>query len=211
MSTPSSKDAPHAGTDTRDEAQASGSPRMKVVDRRWWARGEQAEADEAPPGKPSYVEELEQRLAEKDRLLQGYVEQYKSATAEFDEARARARREVAREVERGKRAILADLLDFVDNLDRAIEAARGRAPDDPLLHGVQMVRQQFLSRLEGYGITEIAALGQPFDPARHDAISLAPVARAEDDDRVVGVIRRGYAIGDDVLRPAVVAVGRLQP
>jgi molecular chaperone GrpE len=118
------------------------------------------------------------------------------------------RREVAREVQRGKRAVLADLLELVDNLDRAIEAAQGRTPDDPLLHGVQMVRQQFLSRLDGYGISEIPALGQPFDPAVHEAISVVPVSNSDQDERVVGVVRRGYVIGDEVLRPAMVAVGR---
>ena len=180
------------------------------MDRRWWARGESGDAADTPAAsKPTYVEELERQLAEKDRLLQGYVERFKTASAEFDEARARARREVAREVERGKRAILVDLLELVDNLDRAIEAAQGGPGDDPLLHGVKMVRQQFLGRLDGYGIAEIPALGSPFDPALHDAISVVPVANPEEDERVVGVVRRGYRIGDEVLRPALVAVGRV--
>ena len=59
-------------------------------------------------------------------MLQGYVEQFKTATAEFDQARARGRREVAREVERGRRTLLVDLLDVIDNLDRALEAAESR-------------------------------------------------------------------------------------
>jgi molecular chaperone GrpE len=206
MSTQASGDAPGAAPHA-DEA-ARERPQVKVVDRRWWARGEQVEPADAPAGKPSYVEELEARLAEKDRVLQGYVEQFKQASTEFDAARARARREVARDVERGKRAVLADLLELVDNLDRAIDAAQGRAADDPLLHGVQMVRQQFLSRLEGYGIAEIRALGEPFDPSVHDAITVVPVSSADEDERVVGVVRRGYRIGDEVLRPAMVAVGR---
>jgi molecular chaperone GrpE len=182
---------------------------VKVVDRRWWARGESGETSEAPAAsKPTYVEELEARLAEKDRLLQSYIEQYKSATSEFEAARARSRREVAREVERGKRAILVDLLDVMDNLDRAIEAAQGASTVDGLLHGVDMVRRQFLSRLEGYGISEIQALDQPFDPQQHEAVSVVPVSEDQPDDRVVGIVRRGYRIGDEVLRPALVAVAK---
>src|SRR5215216_1019710 len=92
-------------------------PEVKVVDRRWWARAEQGDTTEPVAGKPTYVEELEQRLAEKDRTLQSYIEQYKSASAEFEQARLRARREVTRDIERTKRALLTDFLEVLDNLD----------------------------------------------------------------------------------------------
>ena len=59
-------------------------------------------------------------------MLQGFVEQYKAATDEFEQARLRGRREIGREIERGKRTFLLDLLDVVDNLDRAIEVCRER-------------------------------------------------------------------------------------
>ena len=188
------------------KATAEPVPAVKVVDRRWWARGESGEG-QAPATKPSYVEELEQRIAEKDRLLQGYVEQYKAATAEFEQARVRARREIGREIERGKRAILLDLLDVVDNLDRAIEAAGSGASEGGLLAGVRMVRDQFATRLDAHGVKEIAAVGEPFDPQFHEAVTMVP---GQDDDRIVGIVRRGYRIGDDVLRPAQVAVGKKQ-
>jgi molecular chaperone GrpE len=115
---------------------------------------------------------------------------------------------VAREVERGRRTLLVELLEIVDNLDRAIDAAADRAPDDPLLTGVRMVRDQFLARLDTSGISEIQALGEPFDPALHEAVSVVPSADADSHDRVAGVIRRGYRVGDEVLRPALVAVGK---
>jgi len=183
---------------------------IKVVDRRWWARAEQAEttAAEAPAFKPSYVEELEQRLAERDRQLQEYVQRFKTASAEFDEARIRARREVGKEVERAKRAMLGELLEVMDNLDRALEAAASTRSIESLTSGVRLVRSQFLSRLEGFGILPIDALNQPFDPALHEAVTTMPAATDADEDRVLGVIRPGYRIGDDVLRPAMVAVGR---
>jgi molecular chaperone GrpE len=189
----------------RPEA-ANAPPGVKVVDRRWWARGESAGEAETPKSKPLYVEELEARLAEKDRLLQGYIEQYKAATTEFEQVRLRSRREIAKEIERGKRFLLLDLLDILDNLDRAIDAAAGDGPDSVLLAGVRMVREQFMARLDGHGVREIAALGEPFDPALHEAISVVP--SAGHDGRVVGLVRRGYRMGDDVLRPAQVAVGK---
>ena len=181
---------------------------IKFVDRRRWALGD-GEADdvEVVLRKPSYVEQLESQLADKDEQLRDTIAKYKAAAHEFDAARVRARRDIAKEVERGKRAILAELLDVVDNLDRAIEAA-SRTPDVPsLVQGVEMVRDQFLARLEGFGVTRIAALGEPFDPACHEAATTVPTAEPGQANRVLGVIRPGYRIGSDVLRPAIVAVG----
>ena len=123
---------------------------MKVVDRRWWARGDDGSAPE-PSGrsKPTYVEELERQLAEKDRIAQEYIAKYRQAASEFEESRLRLRREISKDIERGRREILADLLEVVDNLDRAIDAARQAASPDALLQGVEMVRRQFLAKLEG--------------------------------------------------------------
>src|SRR6188508_3336335 len=123
---------------------------VKVVDRRWWARGDDGAAPAADrSSKPTYVEELERQLAEKDRIAQEYIAKYRQAAAEFEESRLRLRREISKDIERSRREILADLLDVVDNLDRAIDAAGKAASPDALLQGVEMVRRQFLSKLEG--------------------------------------------------------------
>jgi molecular chaperone GrpE len=181
---------------------------VKVVDRRWWARGDDGGAPVERSSKPTYVEELEQQLAEKDRIAQEYIAKYRQAAAEFEESRLRLRREIAKDVERGRREILADLLDVLDNLDRALEAAQSNPSPEALLQGVEMVRRQFLSKLEGFGVKRIDAAGVEFDPSRHEAISTVPAARPEDDGRDVGVVRHGYTINDDVLRPASVAVAK---
>ncbi len=187
---------------------------VKVVDRRWWANQDaQGAAAESTPAslKPTYVEELEQRLAEKDRLLQDALSRYRQADKEFEESRLRLRREISKDVERGRREILADLLEVVDNLDRAIEAARSSASPDTLnalLQGVDMVRRQFLAKLEGFGVTLIESDNQPFDPRLHEAVSTVPAASEEQDGRVVGIVRQGYRVGNDVLRPASVAVAK---
>jgi molecular chaperone GrpE len=182
---------------------------VKVVDRRWWARGE---GTDAPPidrsAKPSYVEELEQKVAEKDRQLQEAIAKYRQASSEFEESRIRLRREISKDVERGRREILADLLEVVDNLDRAIDSARQTASADALLQGVEMVRRQFLAKLDGLGVKRIDAVGQMFDPALHEAVSAVPPGSPDDEGRIIGVVRHGYRIGDDVLRPASVAVAK---
>ena len=185
---------------------------VKVVDRRWWARGEGAPVADEPARKPTYVEELERQLAEKDKAAQEYLAKYRAASQEFEGARARMRKEVAKDAERSRREVLVSLLEVVDNLDRAIQAARTahQASTDPLLQGVEMVRQQFLAKLDGFGVKRIESEGQPFDPQLHEAVTTVAVPDAAKDGRIVGIIAHGYRIGDDILRPARVAVGQHQ-
>ena len=184
---------------------------VKVVDRRWWVNqegGRDASANASSASlKPTYVEELERQVAEKDRQVQEYIAKYRQAHSEFEEARLRLRREIAKDIERGRREILADLLEVVDNLDRAIDAAgQPGASKDALLEGVEMVRRQFLAKLESLGVKRIATDGAVFDPTIHEAITTVPAASPDQDGVIVGVVRQGYRIGDDVLRPAAVAV-----
>ena len=187
---------------------------VKVVDRRRWANQDAKEGGTAAQSsslKPTYVEELEQKLAEKDKQLQDAIARYRGAAGEFEESRARLRREISKDIERGRREILADLLDVVDNLDRAVDAARASTGGDrldALIQGVDIVRRQFLAKLEGFGVKRIESDGQPFDPSVHEAISAVPASDSAPDGTIVGVIRHGYRIGEDVLRPASVAVAK---
>jgi len=183
---------------------------VKVIDRRWWARGDDGVAPAAERSKPTYVEELERQLAEKDKTAQEYIAKYRQAASEFEESRLRLRREISKDIERARRETLSDLLEVVDNLYRAIDAAEKGTSRDALLQGVQMVQRQFLSKLESLGVRRIDSEGSPFDPLKHEAVSTVPATAAEDDGRVVGIIRHGYTIGDDVLRPASVAVAKVE-
>ena len=193
---------------------------VKVVDRRWWARGEDSDAGTSTPSlKPSYVEELERKLADAEKQAQEYLAKYRQSSHEFDDARARMRKELAKDAERSRRDVLASLLEVVDNLDRAIDAARrvrARQPrseetDDALLQGVELVRQQFLSKLEGFGVKRIESEGAAFDPLLHEAVTTVATEDPAADGRIVGVIAHGYRIGDDVLRAALVAVAQHRP
>lgn len=181
---------------------------LKVTDRRWWARGEDA-ADPASGAearlKPTYVEELEARLAAKDAELRELLTKFRGASEEFDQARARLRKEVTKDVERGRRSLIVSFLEVLDNLDRALSAAGDRA-DDPFVQGVSIVRQQFLTTLEGLGVQRVESVGSPFDPARHEAVATIAAPDGTPAGTIVGIIRPGYVIGDEVLRPAQVAV-----
>ena len=200
-----------------DQPPKESEAQVRVVDRRWWARkdADSEELDDRGARKPSYVEDLERQLAEQGAQLQSFTADHRRALDEFEQARMRFRRDVAREVERGKRFILLELLEVVDNLDRAISAARsGAGPTgessealDNVTRGVELVRDQFLGKLGAWGVGRIAALGVPFDAARHEAVTTTPVEAAQ-DGLVVAVMKEGYAIGEEILRPASVVVGK---
>lgn len=162
---------------------------LKVTDRRWWVQNSgDAKADtDTPKLKPTYIEELEARLAAKDAEIQSLLGKYRGASDEFEQARTRLRKEVAKDVERGRRAVIGSFLEVLDNLDRALQAAGDRT-DDPFVQGVSLVRQQFLTTLEGLGVARVVAVpGVP-------------------PGQIVGVVRPGYLIGEELLRPALVAV-----
>jgi molecular chaperone GrpE len=200
-----------------DQPPKESEAQVRVVDRRWWARkdGDSEQPDDRGARKPSYVEDLERQLAEQGAQLQAFTADHRRALDEFEQARLRFRRDVAREVERGKRFILVELLEVVDNLDRAISAARsGTSPTsgsnealDNLTRGVELVRDQFLGKLGAWGVERVTTLGVPFDAARHEAVTTTPV-EAEQDGLIVAVMKEGYAIGEEILRPASVVVGK---
>ena len=155
-------------------------PQMRVIDRRWWARSEpnDDEAEETRERKPTVVEELEQRVAEAQEQVQAVLAEHRRAADEFEQVKVRLRRDAAREVERGRRSILVEMLEVADNLDRAIAAARGTSNTDAsetLLRGVELVRDQFLAKLATFGVHRVPALGEAFNPTLHEAVSTAPV------------------------------------
>ena len=141
---------------------------------------------EEPRLKPTYIEELEARLAAKDAELQDILAKYRGASDEFDQARARLRKEVAKDAERGRRAVLLSLLDVLDNLDRAVASGCDRT-DDPFVQGVILVQQQFVSVLDGLGVTRINPLGEAFDPHFHEAVATTP-AEGIPDSQIIGVV-----------------------
>jgi molecular chaperone GrpE len=142
----------------------------------------------------------------KDRMLR--------IAADFENWKKRARKEQDEGEAKVRESVLKDILDVMDNLERAVSAygpteagtARaGTVDGSAILKGVGLVLRLFQSKLERYGVKPIEARGQPFDPRIHEAIS-----RIESVDipsgSVAAELQRGYRIGDRLLRPSLVSV-----
>ncbi len=130
-------------------------------------------------------------------------QELRRAAAELDAARARVERDAARELADSRAKLIVELLPVLDNLDRAIAGS-----DD---QGVRLVRTQLEGVLRGYGLERFEAVGERFDPRCHDAIAVTDVADPARDGVVVEQWQPGYRLGDRLMRPARVQVGRWRP
>ena len=145
-------------------------------------------------------EALKEELARcQDRLLR--------TAAEFDNYRKRSERERRELTDRTVEALLLDLVGIVDDFERALSVEAGERGVEPYRQGVDLIHRRVLELLSRQGVTPVEAVGADFDPHLHQAVTTEP-AGGRRDGEVVEQFRRGYRIGDRLLRPAMVKVAR---
>lgn len=125
--------------------------------------------------------------------------------AEFDNYRKRVAREVEAQVAFGNERLLTAILPFLDNLERAISHGAEAGADEALLSGVRMTYEQVLAELRKFGLSQVAAAGEPFDPNLHEAVATVPWEGAP-EGTVLSEYRKGYLLNGRLLRPAQVTV-----
>lgn len=152
--------------------------------------------------------ELSQAMGrESQKKIEDLHDRWVRAAADLDNYKKRAQKE-REEIQRfGAEKLVKDLLPVLDNLDRALAAA---AADDPLVAGVKLVRSSFEQALARHGVKGFSALGQPFDPARHEALMQVPTADAA-PGTVVLEHARGFTLNERLVRPAMVGVAVALP
>jgi len=191
-------------------------PEIRVTDRRRIQLDDDPETDndrpvDAPNLKPSYVEELEGRTKAAEQKLQEVQSRFeqlrKQLQSETDETRQRLNRAADERAHREKGNFIAALLPVLDNLQRATQAAETGSTPEVIAEGIRQTASSFENALAAAGVEPIDAVGQPFDPELHDAVETVEV-EPEDEGKVVADYARGYKIGDRLLRPARVKVGR---
>jgi molecular chaperone GrpE len=191
-------------------------PEIRVTDRRRIQLDDDENADrsadvESPNLKPSYVEELEARTnAAEQKVLEvqsRFDQLRKQLQSETDATRQRLNRAADERAHREKADFIAGLLPVLDNLQRATEAAETGGPSEVIAEGIRRTATNFENALAAAGVEPIDAVGETFDPELHEAVETMEVA-PEDEGKVVAQHTRGYRIGDRLLRPARVKVGR---
>lgn len=181
---------------------------------------EAIEDDAAPDSKNARDPILEAMVNAKNELTETLKQTQKEAlsmkerlarvSADFDNYKKRQVREQEDAKRFANERLLKDMMPVLDNLDRALDAAKQQTSDmsdagKNVVDGVQMVLKQFSDTLKKHGVTPFSALGEVFDPNRHEA-----VAQREDTSAIANTVieeyQRGYLLHDRLVRPAMVIV-----
>lgn len=164
----------------------------------------EAAAAEAPPAE---ITELQQQLEQKTKEAQDNFDRALRLAAEMENLKKRLEREKAELLQFANENLIKELLPVVDNLELALE--HGRQTDTPtsFLEGIELVQQGFLKALARFGVTPLVAVGQPFDPAYHNAV-MQEAAPEVPDCTVLKELQKGYLMQNRLLRPAMVVVAR---
>ncbi len=201
-------------------------PAFKVVDRRRPigeeeltapADGSPTDTETAPAGgstpvaetgrEPS-LEEARAKAEDAERRLREISAAYVRMEKDRDAFRERLSRDLDRRLDIARAELLCKVVTVLDDLDRALAAARAGAGTEALLQGVLIVRDHLLKTLASEGVEPLETLGRPFDPDIAEAVSTEAVDDPERDNTVLEELERGYRLRDRTLRPARVRVAR---
>ncbi len=165
------------------------------------------ETSDAVPATPTpeQVVELKSRAAKADENWERLLR----TTADFDNFKKRAAREKIEAAQYATFSLLQKVLPVLDNFEMALAAAQNAKGDKlaAMQSGVLMIQQQLKSALAETGLEEIVAVGQPFDPNFHEAVSEQESAEVAEGN-VLQQLRKGYKFKDRLLRPATVIVAK---
>jgi len=170
------------------------------------------ETEEAPDTDEKAIEDdpflaLEKELkAAREEATQSY-DRFLRVSAEFDNYKKRSSRETADFKKYANKTLLKNLLGVVDNLERALDVSQTNADAKGLIDGVEMTLAEILKIFANFGVTPIDAVGEPFDPALHQAMQQEE-SDEHPENRVTQVLQKGYLLHDRLLRPAMVIVSK---
>lgn len=164
-----------------------------------------AETPSTSAEEPSQSAELQQALTAKTEECQGLNDRYLRLAAEFENYKRLAQRDQRDHIRYGNEQILKELLPVVDNLERAVKAAKENGNSESLVQGVDLTLKQLMGVLTKFGVQSVTTVGQPFDPAAHHAVTSVSSAEIP-ENHVVEEFQRGYRLHDRTLRAAMVSV-----
>lgn len=146
-------------------------------------------------------------VADAERQRDEFKDLLLRKTAEFENYRKRTERERATVSESAAASVIEELLPLVDDLERALNADPGAEGSDAYRRGVELIHRQLLEILRKRGVKAIDAVGADFDPYYHQAVVHEP-AEGRRDGEIIEEFRRGYTLGDRLLRPSMVKVAK---
>lgn len=161
----------------------------------------------SPNGQADPIGQLQARIAQLEKELSDYRDQWLRAVADYKNFKRRTEQERADLIRSASAGLLLKLLPVVDDLERATASTTPDVEATPWYNGFKLIPHKLKTVLESEGVTAIEALGQDFDPNLHEAVIYEPAGPGQ-EGKVVGELQRGYRLRDRVLRPTMVKVGQ---
>jgi molecular chaperone GrpE len=171
----------------------------------------QTESDEKVKNTDTEKESPEAPLSELEKSRQEAADNYDKflrASAELENYKKRAIKELADAINYGNEKIIKDILPIIDSLERALDHAVANSEDfDTFVEGLKLIYEKLLKTLEKHGVEKIDAVGMDFDPNFHEAM-LQVESEDYEDNKIVEEFERGYLLNGRLLRPAKAAVSK---
>jgi molecular chaperone GrpE len=158
------------------------------------------------PSEPAAATDTASGLDPLQRERDDFYDRLLRKTAEFDNFRKRVERDRKDMIEFAAADVIGDLLPIVDDFDRAL-AADAPPEAKPYKSGLELIQRQLAELLKRRNVTTIDPLGADFDPHQHQAVAYEEVSGAREGE-IVGVMAKGYRMGERLLRPALVKVAK---
>ncbi|MBI3354140.1 MAG: nucleotide exchange factor GrpE [Nitrospirae bacterium] len=176
---------------------------------------EAGDVEEEPTAKEypaAEVENLKSELEKKNKEAKENHDKYLRAYAEFENYKKRAVKDQNEFLKFANEKLIKELLPAIDNLERAVEHAKGNSQKEEeaikgLIAGVDLILKQFKDILVNFDVTELKSIGEPFDPARHEAVSHIETDEYA-DNIIINEFQKGYLLNSRLLRPALVSVAK---
>ena len=190
----SAAEAKEAETDTDETTETSEKVENEEAD-------ETAKDTEKKSGKKLFGKKKDK----KDEKIEELTDKLTRQMAEFDNFRKRTEKEKSQMYEVGAKDIIEKILPVVDNFERGLDAVKEEDKEDPFVQGMEKVYKHLVTTLEGIEVKPIEAVGQPFDPELHEAVS-SVVDESLGEKIIKEDYRKGYKIGNKVIRHSMVVV-----
>jgi len=168
---------------------------------------DEAVVEEAPAPPPAGVEDVETlkaRLEEEKSKAESYLANWQRAAADYQNLKRRAEKEREEYGRLAAAALVINILPLLDDLERALQSVDIRLAGLTWVDGIRLIYRKFQAVLEAASVSEIKAEGETFDPNLHEAVMYGE----GEEGKVVAEVQKGYRLGDRVIRPAMVVVGK---
>jgi molecular chaperone GrpE len=149
-------------------------------------------------------DKLKALLDEEREKTQTYMRNWQRAAADYQNFKRRVEEERSETARFANAALIINLLPLADDLERAVQTVDGALAGLTWVEGIVLINRKLQALLEAMGVHEIAADGEAFDPAVHEAVAQQP----GEEGKVLSVVQKGYRLGDRIIRPSMVIVGK---